>query len=191
MSKEHILKQISENKTDFIPLPDTGSLGGSDADLTGVFTLAVEAAGGAVVTDTQINLEQYINDNYGKDVQIVSNSSLFTSSIELSSIEKPHDLKSINLAVIDGSFGVAENGAVWVEEQNMGNRVLPFIAEHLILILHKKSLLANMHNAYEFLGDIKPGFGLFIAGPSKTADIEQALVIGAHGAKSLIVYLVS
>ena len=36
----------------------------------------------------------------------------------------------------------------------------------------------------------EPGFGLFISGPSKTADIELALVIGAHGARSTMVFLV-
>jgi L-lactate dehydrogenase complex protein LldG len=34
------------------------------------------------------------------------------------------------------------------------------------------------------------GFATFIAGPSKTADIEQSLVLGAHGPRSLIVFLI-
>jgi L-lactate dehydrogenase complex protein LldG len=44
-----------------------------------------------------------------------------------------------------------------------------------------------MHAAYEELGKVKSSFGLFLSGPSKTADIEQSLVIGAHGARSLTV----
>jgi L-lactate dehydrogenase complex protein LldG len=48
-----------------------------------------------------------------------------------------------------------------------------------------------MHEAYERISFRGRGFGTFIAGPSKTADIEQSLVIGAHGPKELTIVLVS
>jgi len=47
-----------------------------------------------------------------------------------------------------------------------------------------------MHHAYDRIGDADYGFGLFLAGPSKTADIEQSLVLGAHGSRSMTVFLV-
>ena len=84
---------------------------------------------------------------------------------------------------------MAENGSIWVAESSMINRLLPFICQHLVLVLERKDIVATMHHAYQQLNTFKEGFGVFIAGPSKTADIEQSLVIGAHGARSLVVYV--
>jgi L-lactate dehydrogenase complex protein LldG len=84
---------------------------------------------------------------------------------------------------------VAENGAVWVPGAQVLHRVLFFIVQHLALIVPADRVLHNLHEAYGHLRFDRPEFGLFISGPSKTADIEQSLVIGAHGARSLTVFL--
>ncbi|MCE9679418.1 LUD domain-containing protein [Shewanella sp. AS1] len=104
--------------------------------------------------------------------------------------ETAHELKDIDFAVIEGDLGVAENGAIWVNTSRLGHRVTPFICENLLLTVKPETVLANMHQAVERITLNQGEFGLFIAGPSKTADIEQALVVGAHGACSLDVYLV-
>lgn len=96
----------------------------------------------------------------------------------------------LDLAVIRGDFAVAENGAIWVVDTNIGDRVIPFICEHLVLIVRRSSIVATMHEAYDLLEHAKYDFGTFIAGPSKTADIEQSLVLGAHGAKTMTCLLV-
>ena len=72
----------------------------------------------------------------------------------------------------------------------MGIRILPFICEQLIFVLERSALVTNMGEAYQKINSFKTGFGVFIAGPSKTADIEQSLVIGAHGPKQSVVILV-
>lgn len=46
-----------------------------------------------------------------------------------------------------------------------------------------------MHQAYDCIGNQEYGFGTFISGPSKTADIEESLVIGTHGARGLMVFI--
>ena len=99
-------------------------------------------------------------------------------------------LDAIELAIIPGRLGVAENAAIWVDEADLPHRALPFVAQHLAIVLHREDIVADMHAAYARLPRPLPGYGVFISGPSKTADIEQALVIGAQGPKSLVVLLV-
>jgi L-lactate dehydrogenase complex protein LldG len=112
-------------------------------------------------------------------------------NIDLNHVADPHDLSGVDLAIVDGEFGVAENAAVWIDGAKLKHRVVLFLAQHLVLVVSAKSLFDNMHQAYERLSFTDPGYGVFISGPSKTADIEQSLVIGAHGARSLTVLLVN
>ena len=71
----------------------------------------------------------------------------------------------------------------------MHQRAVPFICQQLAVVVSAKTLVATMHQAYDLIGEADYGFGTFIAGPSKTADIEQSLVLGAHGPKSMIAFL--
>jgi len=96
-------------------------------------------------------------------------------------------LAEVEVLEIDGAFGVAENGAIWLTEEALPHRVAPFICQHLVI--HVQKIVPHMHAAYEELTNQTTGFGLFLAGPSKTADIEQSLVIGALGARSLTVVI--
>lgn len=112
------------------------------------------------------------------------------TNVDLAAINDPHQLEDIDFAVIEGEFAIAENAAVWVWGHKLIHRTLPFITQHLAIVFRRSDLLHNMPQGYERLEFKNPGFGVFISGPSKTADIEQSLVIGAHGARSLTVYCV-
>lgn len=96
----------------------------------------------------------------------------------------------LDFAVLPGAFGVAENGAVWVDAGALPDRALLWLAEHLVLVVPATELVADLHGAYARLQLGAPGLGVFVAGPSKTADIEQSLVIGAQGPRSTTVILV-
>lgn len=117
-------------------------------------------------------------------------SHLLPATVDITAQSTVAELAAVDVAVLRGEFGVAENGCVWLSEANMLHRALPTSAEHLVLVLARAQLVPTMHQAYARLAARGPGgYGLFLAGPSKTADIEQSLVIGAHGARSLWVLL--
>ena len=111
-------------------------------------------------------------------------------NVQLDEVDDPHDLASVDFAVCAGRFAVAENAAIWVTDERLHQRAVLFIAQHLALVVPENELVNNMHEAYERLSFEGNAFGCFVSGPSKTADIEQSLVIGAHGARSLTVFLV-
>jgi L-lactate dehydrogenase complex protein LldG len=111
------------------------------------------------------------------------------STLDCSKIERPHELKGLDLVILPGEFGVAENAAVWVAGNALGrHRAVFVIAQHLVLVVRVDEIVNNMQEAYARVKLDR--YGLFISGPSKTADIEQALVIGAHGARSCTVFVI-
>ncbi len=110
--------------------------------------------------------------------------------VDWESVKDPHELEKLDACVAPGEWAVAENGAVWLTHEAIPHRAALFIAQHLVLVVPASNLVNNMHEAYSRIKFDAAEFGVFISGPSKTADIEQSLVVGAHGARSLSVVLV-
>lgn len=183
-SRSEILGKIKSLKLEQKPLPETPDFDISP-NLEESFVKSILSNKGEIWTLRE--LEEKIHSGDFPKVFSKLPEFEFLSNQKLPS--DPHELADLDLAIIRGQFGVAENGAIWLEDIDLGLRAVPFIAEHLAILLDRNQLVGNMHQAYEKVGMAESGFGLFIAGPSKTADIEQSLVIGAHGAKSLLLIL--
>ena len=118
--------------------------------------------------------------------KIVSFAPEVAGNVDTSRITDPHDLRDVDFCVIRADFGVAENGACWITAHGGALRAGCYLTQHLGVLVDPASLVPDLHAAYERIS-LKPGFAMFLSGPSKTADIEQALVIGAHGARSCTV----
>jgi L-lactate dehydrogenase complex protein LldG len=189
-SRENILSKIKQNQPDLLQLPDFSILGGEQYDLVEKFTEILEGIGGKVLQVIDFEeIKKFIAINYPANARVISTLSDFSESNQWQTSD-PHSLKDADFLIIKGQFAVAENGAVWLTESEIGQRVAPFITQYLAIIIEKSTILPTMHQAYEQISSADYGFGVFLAGPSKTADIEQSLVLGAHGARGLVVFLV-
>ncbi|MCB0522366.1 MAG: LUD domain-containing protein [Lewinellaceae bacterium] len=190
MSRDKILTAIRKNKPEAQAPPELPDFRRADVDLEKIFREMVVAMGGKFLQLTEKQpIETLIAEHFPNEINIASAMPGLPGSINLTKIRYPAQLEGVGLAILPAQFGVAENGAVWLTETDCGHRALPFIAQHLVVVLKKENLVQNMHEAYQRIRLDGMGFGAFIAGPSKTADIEQSLVIGAQGARSLTVML--
>lgn len=157
------------------------------------FAAVLESVGGRAITVSdaeEINRELALLPAYRQSQRICSLApGVGPGNVDLAAIAEPHELDSLDFAILPGEFAVAENGAVWVTDAAVKHRVVYFIAQHLALVVPEREMVDNMHQAYQRLTFTGACFGAFLSGPSKTADIEQSLVIGAHGARSLTVFL--
>jgi L-lactate dehydrogenase complex protein LldG len=192
-SRDKIMASVAASQPQLAALPDISFLKGTETDLPGRFMNTLTTIGGKVIEVNSIDeIAAYITTNTTKKNRVITTLSELSNGAELilDASLLPGSLQDVELAIIRAHFGVAENGAVWVTENLISQRILPFICQHLAVVLHKKDIVATMHEAYEKIGTEKYGFGTFIAGPSKTADIEQSLVLGAHGARTMTVFLI-
>ena len=191
MSRAAILSAISNNQPEITLLPNDLQFEAPSRTLvTEKFIQMINLIGGRVVEIQRIeDINLYVLEHFGAGERLITPMEELDFYTPFTGDELAHQFADTDFAVFKTHFAVAENGAVWITEDKMGARVLPFITQHLGMLVREESIVATMHDAYEVIGNADYGFGTFIAGPSKTADIEQSLVLGAHGARSMTIFL--
>lgn len=192
MSREAILNAVKKNKPEVLPLPEIDvSAFQEDIEVVKTFKDNLALVGGQVFEITTDAIDSKIKEQYpNKSSIVVTTTKSNLGNVEIDKNTDPHTLEHIDLAIVEGELGVSENGAIWITANNSLVRALPFITNDLVIILDKRNIYLHMLEAYDNIAKRDRDFGVFISGPSKTADIEQCLVVGAHGAMSLTVLLV-
>lgn len=191
MKKEDFLNKLRKNTHVQYDMPDMNIQGIQYEDTLQQFIEMTKTVGGHV-------MEAKKSDDFNEIVKkAYPDAKVFASHLpEITIAEKnpdtvaeANDLNGTDVGIVCGEVGVAENGCVWIP-QTMKEKAVLFISEYLVIFLDKKNVVNNMHEAYARIEmDPKFNFGTFISGPSKTADIEQALVMGAQAARGVTVVL--
>lgn len=191
--KEDILSKYRANIKERYDMPDLTDIKGiTYPDPLAQFISMTEMVGGKVVTvEPGKDINEIIKELYPDAKEIASNLPEVTiATRNPDTIGSPQALNGTDIGVIKGVFGVAENACVWVP-QTMVEKAVCFISENLVILLKKSEIVNNMHEAYKRIrfDEKYDGYGTFISGPSKTADIAQVLVMGAQAARSATILL--
>lgn len=106
----------------------------------------------------------------------------------------PRAWEGVGLAVLAAEVAVAENAALLITAAGLPGRGLAFLAQRLLVLVPSDALVPDLIAGQRRLAERERAGGgqhaVWMSGPSKTADIEQCLVIGAHGARALTVAVV-
>lgn len=200
-SKDDILNAIRQNTRKTYPRPSLSALRAGATtydDPVAHFSKVMEQVGGkAVVLPEGETIGHLIATLYPQARRVACTVSGLSGRDQLpgtpfdpDALSDPAELNGTDLAIIEARLGVCENAACYIEQQ-VRHRALYFISEALVIILPRKALVSHMHEALSQLSQLPEApFACFISGPSKTADIEQALVMGAHGAREVTAVIV-
>ena len=189
-SREEILNRLRGNVRETYEFPDLGFKKLEFADPVAQYIETTTTTAGARVFEIKPtdDINAKIREAYPDARIIASNIPGVLADLNPDTVERAQDLEVVDVGVIKGEVACAENGCVWVP-QTMKEKAICFASETLVLIVSRKNIVSNMHEAYERIRFNDYGFGTFISGPSKTADIEQSLLYGAQAARGLTVFL--
>ncbi len=190
-SKEEILSKYRANVRERFSRPSLEDLKATTYPnpLEQFITMSKIAGGNVVEAAPGEDINALVRRLFPEAAEIASNlPEVSIATRNPDTVESAQALNGTDVGIVRGLFGVAENGCIWIP-QTMKEKAVCFISENLVILLHKDRIVNNMHEAYRQVEFTGYGYGTFISGPSKTADIAQVLVMGAQAARSVTVVL--
>lgn len=195
-SREEILKRLRKNTRETYDMPDLSGLNPiTFADPVAEFIAKTTTTAGASLVEMKPgdSLDDLVRRAYPDATSVASNLPGVRADVNPDTVAEARDLMAVDVGVVEGRIGVAENACIWIPQLTKEKAVC-FAVQRLVVVLSRDAVVSNMHEAYariEASDDYfqQYRFGTFISGPSKTADIESALVYGAQAARALTVVL--
>ncbi len=205
ISREEILKRVrnasminTENTYTNIDL-DSAIYPSNDEDLEIVFAEELNHIGGNFVycenlKDLENNL-LHLAEKQNWESVFVANPIIagLLDSLQISNKSINEDYSNTKVSITSCESLVARLGSIVISSKQTNGRKLNFIPDVHIVIAYREQIVANIIDATNLIeekyGNDWPSMTTVITGPSRTADIEKTLVMGAHGPRTLIVFL--
>ena len=141
---------------------------------------------------------QHVHEAHAKVLELFRDAKILCSTVPqiqgtrpVLATDDPHSFADVDVAILRSRLAVAEAAALWFSSEDLVVPSLGVLAQHLVVMLDPQNIVPTLHEAYggKLTLDETP-YGVFMAGPSATGDIEGVIIQGAQGARSLTVFLV-
>jgi L-lactate dehydrogenase complex protein LldG len=187
-SRGDILARVRKNQPAPLPLPEVPTFDTDIGPLLERFKAAVLRMGGKVADPpADRDLDALIARLFPDAKLVCSATPEVAGNRPIGDVQKPADLDHVDVGVVRAAYGVAETGSVWLTEAEFTVNSLGFLAQHLVVLLDPAAIVGNLHHAYRERAQFDARYGVFMTGPSATADIEGVLIHGAQGIRTLTV----
>lgn len=189
-SRDEILARIRANQPPATPLPEVPAFDVPGGSLLERFKEGVARMGGKAI-DAPVDgpLEALVEGLFPEAKIVCSATHEVAGNYPLDTSAAPAALAGVDVGIVRAVYGVAETGSVWITGAQFKVSALGFLSQHLVVLLDPARIVGSMHHAYRERAQFDAPYGVFMTGPSATADIEGVLIHGAQGIRSLTVVL--
>ena len=200
IARSEILARLGKGKPEHL---DLGSHSRHYTDLTAQFTRALEAVHGEVVrassrTDAVEKLRDLLTDLQAEyvvshrlplldevDLQLTFSDQNWIFPDEAEDFREP--CARADAGITGAEYALAETGTVVISSGEDKARATSLLPPVHIVLLPESHILPSIFEWVRLRPDPMPANLVLVSGPSKTADIEQTLIVGVHGPKRFIV----
>ena len=191
-SREDILARVRRNQPPSRGLPDVPAFAAPPGSLLDRFKAGVQRMGGKIAEPpADATLDAFVRGLFAQGALVASAAAEIAGDRSLRAVRKPAQLADVDVGVVRAVFGVAETGSVWLTHRELIVDSLAFLSQHLVVLLDPARIVPTMHDAYQQRAQFDARYGVFMTGPSATADIEGVLIHGAQGIRCMTIVLVS
>ena len=189
-SRDDILAKVRVNQPPAVAVPPAPAFAAASGSKLEAFRAALVRMGGKLAAAPDGDLDALVRKLFPDAKVVCSATPEVAGNRSPGDVDSPAGLADVDVGVVRAAFGVAETGSVWLTERELGVNALAFLSQHLVVLLAPDRIVGNMHDAYCDRDRFEASYGVFMTGPSATADIEGVLIHGAQGIRSLTVVLV-